>query len=423
MNKKLAKALDQCLTRIRRGETIESCLQDYAGMQEELAPLIFTALDLSAIPIVTAVPGFRRASKKRLLTLLREEAARKTTVPYWLKDAMQTPAILWQHLSLTIAPMQKVFIPVFLIFSLIIVGFLGMSQILSVPALAAQCTVSVLSGSIDVQAEGVTGWLPGKDGMTLTVGTRIRTAVDSHALLTFFEGSTIRMEPGTDIEIKEMARDEEEHITIVVMQYVGRTWSRVVKMAETGSRYSIDTPTASAMVRGTLFATEVEADGMTRVATTEGLVSVSAQGEEVFLPPQQETSVASGTAPAPVTTTPEPKATIRLNIDHPAVASIIDPTGASTGNLPGGISFNQIPGSQSTAPGSDSQVITIPHPIGGEYTVALRYLTAGSTHFIVQGMSDSRVAFNYGGVYEGRIDGGWLIKFKVQVEDGKITGS
>ena len=150
-------------------------------------------------------------------------------------------AIVWQRLWQAIVGTKKVAIPMAIILLLTLgVGLSGVFGFLSSPpALASRCTLTVLGGSVEVQTPGSGSRQQGADGMTLTEGTRVKTAPDSHALLTFFEGSTIRLEPNTDVEIQQVQYVDEQSTTIVLKQWLGRTWSRVVRMADPGSHYQI----------------------------------------------------------------------------------------------------------------------------------------------------------------------------------------
>jgi len=116
------------------------------------------------------------------------------------------------------------------------------------PALDSQCTLSILNGSAEVQGPGSDEWRKGADGMTLTAGTRIRTTLDSHALLTFFEGSILKLDPGTDIEIKQAEHDDLQSAIIALKLWMGRTLSRIVIFISPSSQYPIETIPAA--VRG-----------------------------------------------------------------------------------------------------------------------------------------------------------------------------
>jgi len=424
MRTELTKALDECLAMMSEGESIDACLAQHENAQKQLEPLLNTALSVFSLPRVVPSDKFRETAGERLIARLHREASQAKTVE--LKQGtslLDDLAITMQRLWQAVTAVKKVAVPVAFSLLILIVASLSASNFLSPsPALASGCTLSVLSGSVEVQVPEGNG-KQGADGMTLDIGTRVRTASDASALLTFFDGSTLKLEPGTDIEIQQLKYDEEKAITIVLKQWMGRTWSRVEKMADAGSHYQIETPSACAVVRGTLFTTEVDATGATTVATTEGLVSVVAQGEEVYLPASQQTHVESGAAPSQSFTSPLPTAEIIINIDAPAIGSVIDPTGASTGLLPNGLSINQISGSRSLSSPEGKQVIIIPQPKSGEYTIALRYLTDGAAHFNIQGKSDGDVAFEYAGNYEGLNENGWLIHINVRVDNGRIIDS
>ncbi len=426
MNVKLSRILDKCIEQLHRGENIESCLLQYPQLREQLEPLLKTAQAVSALPRVLPSDEFRRASKTRLMARIREDSvSRKTVKARPRTTLLDELALSWQRIWQAFIGAKKVAVPVTLALLLILaIGIPSALNFLSAtPALASQCTLSILSGSVEVQEPGAEHSQPGADGMTLAAGTRVKTASNSHALLTFFEGSTFKLESNSDVEIQQIEITEGQPTTIVLKQWLGKTWSRVVQMADPGSHYRIDTPSATAIVRGTLFTTEVEASGSTRVTTTEGLVSVLAQGEEVYLPASQQARVEAGAIPSQPVTIPSPTAEIVVNVTMPAVGSVIDPTGSSTGILPSGLFFNQILGSQSSSPSADTQLITITEPVTGEYIIALRYLTEGQARFSIQGASEGKAVFNFMGNWGGTEEGGWLIHLDIQVENGQIVSS
>jgi hypothetical protein len=133
--------------------------------------------------------------------------------------------------------------------------------------------------------------------MTLDTGTTVITSADGGALLTFFEGSELQLEPNTTVEITQVSEAENHAIAITLTQLAGDTWSHVTKMIDQYSKYEIHTPSAVALVRGTRFMTHVDASGQTKVETSEGLVSVAGDGEEVYVPVGKKTIVKPGQTP------------------------------------------------------------------------------------------------------------------------------
>lgn len=298
---KLAKILDECLARISEGKTVDVCVAGNPDMPE-LEHLLYTGLFVNTVPGVRPSEEFRRTAKGRLMARLHEETNRVKRVEVkaeWGISLLDGLTVATQGLWQAVAGVRKVAIPVAIGLLLIITTVLGASNFISPSStLASGCTLSILSGTVEIQSPETDSIQQGTEGMTIDTGTRVKTEQDSRALLTFFDGSTLTIEPGTDIEIKQLEHDDEETITIVLKQWMGNTWSRVVKMADSGSHYEIQTPSAVALVRGTRFLTEVNEAGETRVHTTEGLVSVSAHGDEVFVPAGRQTTVESGTSPS-----------------------------------------------------------------------------------------------------------------------------
>ena len=423
MDDRLEIILDYCLERIKNGETIEECLVDFPYMKSQLEPLLKAALTVSNQPEVSISEEERQTADDRLISRLPQEASKDRTIKPNKRSSLKDNLTQMQQLLRQAGSgLKKTAIPIALAIIIAIILEIGASSVVSPsPAIASGCTLSILSGGVEIQNENEKSQA-GTDGMTLDVGTRVITAPNSHAIITFFDGSTIKLEPDTDIEIQRLISNDKQNITIVLKQWMGKTWSRVIKMADPASLYEIKTPSAHAVVRGTLFTTVVDEDGQTTVATTEGLVSVVGHGKEVYIPAKRQTHVQVGTVPAEPYQSSDTAAVITVAIDAPAIASIIDPAGASTGLLPNGMEYNQILGSQCILLEKGTQVITIPQPKTGEYVIALRYIIEGEANLSIQGESDGKIVFDHHDNYEGTGEQGWLVKLNLQVEDNIIVG-
>ena len=427
MGAKLSKILDECIVRVEKGETIETCLAEYPDVRKELEPLLYMALSVSTIPEVSPSDKFTKTSKARLVTRLRQES-----VPARVSERGRITlqrgelATLWQALWHTITGARKVAISLTVALLLVLGASILLPGVLNPisppPAMASPCTLSILGGRVEVEKVPSDGWQPGVDGMTLTTGTNVRTGGDAHAVLTFFDGSTIKLEPGTLVGIRQMECSDEESVTIVVEQLLGRTWSRVEKMG-TASYYKIETPSATVMARGTLFTTDVDETGLTKVAATEGLVSVVARSQEVHLTARHQTQVGVGTVPSTPQEVCAAAAELVIATDIPAVGSVRDPTGSSTGYLPSGLAFNQITGSQSSLLSDGRQVISVAQPVTGEYVFALRYTAPETACFNIQCKSEGKVVFEHTGELGGVEGEGWLIRINLNVDGGAVVSS
>jgi hypothetical protein len=190
-----------------------------------------------------------------------------------------------------------------IVVSLLVCSVLPLSAIASISATSqamATATLTILSGSVDIQVAGSELWHEAQDGITLDTGDRVRTREKSQALVTFFEGSTTTLGPGTDITIRTLEKSQDSPVIYIrLYQWVGTTWNRVVQLADPSSKYEIETPAAVALVRGTSFEVQVQISGSTRLFTSAGNVRVTAQGVSVDVLTGQETTIEPGQPPHP----------------------------------------------------------------------------------------------------------------------------
>jgi hypothetical protein len=225
------------------------------------------------------------------------------------------------------------------------------------PVQAHSSTVTVLDGSVLVRHAGGQ-FAPISDGDIVAGGDTIRTAAESHGVLTFFDGTTVELEPETEITVTTLEASAAGDKIVDITQAIGRTWHVVTHLASPSSHYEIRTPTSTAIVRGTAFEVAVAPDGTTETATTEGDVAVSAQGTEVHVLAGQFTAVPRGAPPAPAQPSPEPAATVQVTLDLVSTAIVTDRNGRAVGVLQGR-PVRYIPGS--TVKVVDGKlVITIP---------------------------------------------------------------
>jgi hypothetical protein len=146
-------------------------------------------------------------------------------------------------------------------------------------------TLLVHGGTVEVQASGSTSFAPPRDGQVLSEGAEVRTGLDGRASIEWPDGSVTRLDFGTSFRIAAFERGSGVIASTVIEgeQATGNSYSRVTEITETGSRFVIETPTASAAVQGTTYAVLVNPDGSTSIVVTEGAVVVtSSSGEEVL---------------------------------------------------------------------------------------------------------------------------------------------
>ena len=108
---------------------------------------------------------------------------------------------------------------------------------------ASSSVVTILAGSASVAHRGAT-FGPAVDGELVTAGDRVQTAPASHAVITFFDGSTLELEPDTTVTVEELSSANDGAIAIRISQSIGRTWSSVHKLVSSNSRYEVKTPSS-----------------------------------------------------------------------------------------------------------------------------------------------------------------------------------
>ncbi len=174
----------------------------------------------------------------------------------------------------------------------------GSSNNETAPTTPSVLTVLSLSkGTVFVMKAGTGNWTAAQVGMSLKVGDTIKTHDESGAEITFFDGSTIELEAGTQVEVVSLAISQAGSTTIKLRQAIGSTMSRVTKLVDAASTYEIETPACVAAVRGSIMLVDVIADGTTWVTNERGEIWVIANGVELQIPEGRRCIIIPGQAP------------------------------------------------------------------------------------------------------------------------------
>ncbi len=145
--------------------------------------------------------------------------------------------------------------------------------------------LSIADGDVFVMKAGTDEWIEGAVEMSLGVGDKLKTGDDSGAEITFFDGSTMELEAGTQVEITSLDFSADTDITAVtLMQTIGTTISRVTKFLDPASRYEVETPTGVVAVRGSGVEIHVGEDGTSWACNLEGDIEATAQDVDLQIP-------------------------------------------------------------------------------------------------------------------------------------------
>jgi hypothetical protein len=397
-NDAFLKALDDCLLRLRAGEPLEQCLDSYPRYRTKLEPLLKTAHLTATFPRVQPDAERRQALRARVISRLSR--------PVKARYVIHEHTAPCSHLAF------RILAPVCLAVILILVSQLALPIFSPEPVYAATFTLSKLNGTAEAQPAGTTGWMATSNNITLPVGSRVRTAPGSYALLTFFDGSTTKLEPETEIMVNESLYLNQQQVRISLNQPSGKTWSHIVSSGDDKPYFAIQTPELVAVAQGTTFITEVDRTGLTRVSVAEGTVAVTSRDKTVNLAADQEVKLGKNALSATPIATVIAKNVLLVSTSLAGISSVRDPNGASTGVLPDGLAFNQIT-SASTAISADTQVIAVKEVISGEYTITVRCLSAEPIPLKVQIRSAGNAVFEQAEVLKGIKGDGWTVRLKV----------
>src|SRR5437870_3151564 len=216
-----------------------------------------------------------------------------------------------------------------------VAAFLYVPRAGAVVSAANAATLAILNTAIDGSRSGGS-FAPALDGEVYKSGDLVRANTDGRAVLTFFDGSSLSVDPGSQVKVVALNRVSADGIQVTIEQSLGRSWSSVQKLKTPDSRYEVRTPSTVAVVRGTGFLTFVQqlASGGTQTTyqVDEGTLLVSATaGGTVSVPAGNQVTIAEG-APAPASATPmAPTPRIEITSDAGLNFLAISPSGASCG--------------------------------------------------------------------------------------------
>ena len=103
-------------------------------------------------------------------------------------------------------------------------------------------------------------------------GDEIETGADGNVSVQAFTGIIFHINPGTRIKIRDLASAASGESLFVELQH--GTVGTIVSKGQSPAQVMIQTPTATASVRGTEFVVEAEEEGTTNVLVNEGEVQV-----------------------------------------------------------------------------------------------------------------------------------------------------
>ena len=107
---------------------------------------------------------------------------------------------------------------------------------------------------------------------SLVSGDKVQTKEDSRGEVAFADGSIIRIDANSALDIVELKNEKAGQATAAKV-WSGKVWANVNKMSKK-AKFELASPTAVAAVRGTVYRMSVAEDQTTKIAVYSGEVKV-----------------------------------------------------------------------------------------------------------------------------------------------------
>ncbi|MGH2738974.1 MAG: FecR domain-containing protein [Actinomycetota bacterium] len=133
-------------------------------------------------------------------------------------------------------------------------------------------TLHVLDGRVQVRDVDTSFFRTARDGETLSKSDTVQTGADGRAEIQYFDESVTRLDYETTFRLQEISSVVEVPGSKLIGggQDSGAAFHRVVELTDSQSRFSVETPTVTAFVRGTAYFTFILPDGSTLVCFVDG---------------------------------------------------------------------------------------------------------------------------------------------------------
>ncbi len=188
--------------------------------------------------------------------------------------------------------------------ALLLVGVLGVFIILgtmmmqSLVIIQRVASVSDAEGEVLVKPANDTGFRALGDADEVLAGTVVRTGADGTVTLNWVDGSRVRLAPNSTMRVRTCSLNtSKKRITSLFDLESGQIWARVLPEPDRRVRFEVETPTATAVVHGTVFSVDVSNSGRTGVAVYEGEVEVQSERGSATLAPGQQATAQKDAAP------------------------------------------------------------------------------------------------------------------------------
>jgi hypothetical protein len=254
----------------------------------------------------------------------------------------------------------------------------GVARASSLPTVSTTATLTVLAPAVEHVAAGATARRPARDGMNLAEGDHVLTGLTGSALITFLDGSTVTVEPGSEVAVRRAQVHGQDGASIRLLIHAGKVWARIASLVNRRSSISLESSEYAATARDGLIGAERPAGGGFVCWTRAGTVTVTARSGATVAtlePGHKATIVGEGRPTIQAFRVHE--STLEVTASRGVLPLVLMPSARhAAGFVEPGIEVNQVFGSLTSAE-HDRTVVEVPAGVRGPYVLLLESLTGG----------------------------------------------
>ena len=142
--------------------------------------------------------------------------------------------------------------------------------ILTIPLFSSIGKIETLEGRVFIKVQSSMNFKKLKPNTPITKGDLIKTYGNSFATIIFDDNSTLKIYPKSMVKIDKNKTDKNNSKSITL--FSGKLWAKIQKRVTKRNFFRINTPTATAGVRGTSFGVVVSSNGSSLVKVKKGRV-------------------------------------------------------------------------------------------------------------------------------------------------------
>jgi hypothetical protein len=257
-------------------------------------------------------------------------------------------------------------------------------------------TLTVLSASVERVGTGADR--PGAvgSGADLAVGDRVVTGPAGRALITFLDGSTVTVEPASDVTVRQAQMDGRDASRVGLLVTVGTVWARVAGWLGGRTTLTLESNAYSATAHDGLIGAQQQVSGPFVCWTRAGDLDVTGPaGPVARLRPGQKATLTPG-GPVQTEGFAVNRSTLEIATSGPVLPLVTMPDGTRlAGFVPPGVEINQVFGSLTATAAGGARSVDVPAGVAGPFVVTLAAVGDGPFTLTVVGRHQGAVTYRY----------------------------